>query len=83
MFVGVYLLMPLQVHQPDERVAGSQEYIDIGVTVLKVLPDGSRNVVASTGIEVDRQSQLQVCHCLHFQYSLHFLEGPKLSRTWK
>ncbi len=62
-----------QVHQPDERVAGSKEYIDIGVTVLKVLPDGSRNVVASTGIEVDRQSQLQVRHGSACTFSIRYI----------
>ena len=45
------------VHQQDTREHSAQPYIDIGLTVLAA---DRKTLVASTGIDVDRQVQLEV-----------------------
>lgn len=47
----------ISVHQQDVRNITAQPYIDIGLTVLQ---SDRKTLVASTGIDVDRQVQLEV-----------------------
>ena len=46
----------LSIHQQDARDINAQPYIDVGVSVLA--PD-RKTLVASSGIDVDRQVQLE------------------------
>jgi hypothetical protein len=60
----------VSLHQADERILGAKKYIDFGITVLKQNKDGTRTVVASTGVEVDRQSQLELTSLPPGEYSV-------------
>lgn len=47
----------VSVHQQDSRDITAQPYIDMGVSILA---SDRKTLVASTGIDVDRQIQLEV-----------------------
>jgi len=50
----------ISVHQEDERCEGFKPYLDIGVTVLEILPDHTYRLVASSGNSAERQNQTEV-----------------------
>ena len=55
------LVVSLQLHQQDTRCTGAPEYIDTGITILQQHGPGEKpTLVACTGLEVDRQVQLEV-----------------------
>jgi hypothetical protein len=59
--VCVLCLVPPQLHQQDTRCTGAPEYIDTGITILQQHGPGEKpTLVACTGLEVDRQVQLEV-----------------------
>jgi hypothetical protein len=44
------------IHQQDEREGTAQKYIDIGLTILA---SDRKTLIASSGVDVDRQIQLE------------------------
>merc|ERR1719230_1454818 len=52
--------MFISVHQEDERCEGSKPYLDIGVTVLQIMPNYTYRLVASSGNSAERQNQTEV-----------------------
>lgn len=49
----------LSLHQEDMRDYCAPPYVDIGLTVLRILPDFTFDLVASSGICVERQVQVE------------------------
>ena len=45
------------VHQQDTRVRSSHPYLDMGITILAA---DRKTLIASSGIDVDRQVQLEI-----------------------
>ncbi len=58
---GPHLSPNAQLHQIDTRCTGAPDYIDAGITILQQRAPGEKpTLVACTGLEVDRQVQLEV-----------------------
>ena len=67
-----------QVHQQDERSVNSKPYIDAGITVVRINRDGSKSFVAASGIQVDRQVQLELTLEVGEYYVIPSTTGCKL-----
>ncbi|CAG9329557.1 unnamed protein product [Blepharisma stoltei] len=51
------------IHQEDERifgVASRRQYLDIGIVVLKRMPDGTVNLIESKDFSIDRQCEMEI-----------------------
>jgi calpain-15 len=54
---GIYYF---SLHQKDERIAGQEKYIDIGIAVMKLDSSGRSELVNATANAVERQVQLKL-----------------------
>ena len=52
--------MFLSVHQEDERCNKSKPYLDIGVTVLQIMPNYTYKLISASGNSAERQNQTEV-----------------------
>lgn len=51
------------IHQEDERifgVASRRQYLDVGIVVLKRMPDGTVNLIESRDFVIDRQCEMEI-----------------------
>mmetsp|Transcript_5084 Transcript_5084/g.14399 ORF Transcript_5084/g.14399 Transcript_5084/m.14399 type:complete len:841 (-) Transcript_5084:62-2584(-) len=58
----------LSVHQEDTRCANAKPYLDIGVTVMRIQPDYTYELVGSSGNTAERQNQTDEVFLTEGQY---------------